>query len=113
MCFGTPAPDRAALQAVLAARPVDLVLHGHTHRPYAGPLLPDASAARPWVYESGSSTLMPSARRPRAHIARYNVYEFAASGGSAGPVRLRSATAYVLDPVARVFQPQPLVLPPV
>jgi hypothetical protein len=88
---------------------VDLVLHGHTHQPYHGPLLPPP-APRPWVYECGSSTYLPSARRRHGKVARYNVYELAEDAG--GRVRLRTATARVYDPATGTFSPQPLPVPP-
>lgn len=106
-----PTLGRASLQRVLREHPVDLVLHGHTHTPFAGALLPEGDPRRPWVYECGSSTFWPSPRKPKGAIARYNVYELHQATAD-GPVTLRSATARVLDLATGQFAPQPLAVPP-
>ena len=103
-------PDRTELQAILEAHPVDLVLHGHTHRPYSGPLLPSEDQRRPWVYEAGSGTFVPSARRPHGHVARYNVYELRERSQGAHVV-LHQAFARVYDPTTGLFETKQLPLP--
>ena len=104
---GTHAECRDALQAILTQGPgVDLVLHGHTHQPYSGPLAV-AVGPRPWVFEAGSSTFVPTARKRRGHVARYNIYELheAAPGGA---ITLRRASARVYNPATGAFDTRPI-----
>lgn len=61
--------DAAALTEVLAARSVDLVLHGHDHEAHVGAI--QAGERMIPVYGSGSSTRLDP---DPAKVARYNVY---------------------------------------
>lgn len=77
---------------------VDLVVHGHLHRPYRGRL---AEAPDTLVYESGSGTLMTD---DPSRVARYTVFELCNG-------RLSRTYARVWDKERRVFASLNLSLP--
>ncbi len=96
---GLRAQARDHLQRLLLRHRVDLVLHGHTHRPFVGRLgAPDG----PLVVEAGSATLVPPPGRAD-RTARYNIYDLDDGGGGAR-LRLRSAEARVWSPALQSFQ---------
>jgi len=64
---------REELASVLERHHVDLVLHGHVHRPFVGLIGGPGSAV---VIEPGSGTYAPPPSPKSRPLARYNIYTF-------------------------------------